>query len=531
MPRDLDELYAINDRMTQILDSGVRERLMALPDVVHVAFGLREAGGRAVVDDFVFKVYVNEKLPAAQLPPERLVPEAMEGVGTDVCEVLKGSPFTGAVPAGGPVFPPPDRPLVGGTMICNGIRGKDPDPTKTDPILIPGTLGIVAARRSDRKPVILSNAHIVGAFQGTSGDPLYQAGPGEVRYPEGTPLPQKPLSATNGVAVISDASLTHQVDAAIAQVNPPSSCCNCGATYTLLIKGFNKDGSASGVTGSAAPVTGMEVVKVGITTGRVEGTVVTTEAVADSTQEGPLEWTFTGQLLIQGHENDKTPQEAPKLFAGRGDSGSVVVEKTTRKVVALLWGGEKSTVNPPPPTVRAYANKITDVIAELGIYFPSSEDVKTAAAGFIEGTVDVSVDVPELFPALQRRLAATPRGREVLEPLTRHAQEIIHLVNHDRRTTVAWHRGQGPSWVAAFARSARRPEYRLPDEIEGVTREQAVTAMRTVLADRGSDALGADLRDTPPAVFAALATCRTFDELITSIDQQPTTPTAAERQS
>lgn len=345
MPHDLDELHAIDDRLTGILDSGVRERLMALPDVVHVAVGLREARGRAVIDDFVFKVYVHEKVPAAELSPERLVPGVVEGVGTDVCEVLKGAAFIRSVAAEEP-FPAPDRPLIGGTMICNGIRGKVP--SRPDPVVAPGTMGIVAARLSDRKPVVLTNWHVVSTFQGAPGDPLYQPVPGEAEYPSGDTYPKKPVRATNDVATVSAAKLTHQVDAAIAQVNPRSSCCNCGATYTLLIKGLNRDGSSGGITGSAAPVSGMEVVKVGARTGRVEGTVLTTEAPVDITYEdGPLEWTFTGQLLIQGHENDRTPAEAPKLFADHGDSGAVIVERTTRKVVALLWGGRR-----PPPVPR-----------------------------------------------------------------------------------------------------------------------------------------------------------------------------------
>ncbi|MFI9102361.1 hypothetical protein ACIGXA_17730 [Streptomyces fildesensis] len=540
MPHDLDELRAVTDRMTGILDAGARARLMALPDTVHVSIGLREVGDD-VTQEFVFKVYVAEKAPAGRLAPERLVPAEVDGVRTDVCEVLRGTPCIGYVSAAAPAAT--DRPLIGGTKICNGYLGKDPlNPNNPNPVLAAGTLGIVVGRLSDRKPVILTNWHVVKAYGGgAKGDPVYQPEPLDAHYPGG-PLPWKPTSAGNNVAVVDDAQLTHKVDAAIAQVNPPSSCCSSGSRYTLLIKELNDNGSSGGITGSMPPLANMEVVKVGVATRRVEGTIIDPDApLFIDYPDGPQKWEFTGQLKIRGHENGPAGS-APKLFADHSDSGSVVVEKTTRKVVGLLHARQlPSPPLPPntplPPILFGYASKITDVIAAMGIYFPDSSATHGVTGGFADGTAQAPLDapelvpdlVPDLVPELQRRLAASAHGRAALEGLTRHAEEIVRLVNRDRRTTVAWHRAQGPSWAAAFARSARVPEYRLPDEIEGVTRVQAVTAMRTVLAGRGGDALAAGLRDTAPAVFTALATCRTVDDLVTALDQQPTTPTAAER--
>ncbi|MFE0100606.1 hypothetical protein [Streptomyces sp. NPDC059009] len=531
MAYDLEELRAADDRLRRILDAGARERLMALPDTVHVSIGIREVGDD-VTDEYVFKVYVAEKVPAGRLTPERLVPDVVDGVRTDVCEVLTGVTCTGVQTVAEPRAAAVDRPLIGGTKICNGFLGRDPDnPNNPNPVLSAGTLGIVVGRSSDRKPFILTNTHVVQAFGGgAKGAPVYQPEPVDAHY-SGGPLPWKPTSAGNNVAVVDLTAFTHQVDAAIAQIVPTAGCCATGAKYTLLIKGLNADGTSGGVTGSMTPLANMEVVKVGVATGRVEGRIVDPDASFKIIlPDGHTEWEFNGQLKIRGHVNVPPGSDptgaAAKLFADNRDSGSVIVEMTSRRVVGLLHAREKPATPPPPntplpPTLFGFASKVGDVINALGIYFPASSDVRGLAGGFADGTAEVPVGAPEL----QRWLTAP-----ALQDLARHTQEIVHLVRHDRRTLVAWHRAQGPAWVAAFARSARVPAYRLPDTIEGVTRRQAVTAMHTALAERGSAALAAALGGTPPAVFAALAACGSVGELAAVLDQQPTTPTAAERQ-
>ncbi|WP_030949574.1 hypothetical protein [Streptomyces sp. NRRL S-646] len=524
MPRDLDELRATNDRLLRILDAGARERLMALPDTVHVSVGIREVGD-GITDEFVFKVYVAKKLPAEQLTPQRLVPGVVDGVRTDVCEVLGGVTCVDVAPVVEALAAAVDRPLIGGTAICNGFLGKDEQhPNNANPVLSKGTLGMIVGRLGDRKPCILTNAHVVAAYGlGTPGTVVYQPEPVDAHYPGG-PLPWKPTSAGNDVATVAEALLTVKIDAAIAQVIPPSSCCSSsGAKYSLLIKELNVDKTAGGITGSMPPVADLEVVKVGIKTGRVEGTIVDADAPFAIKLPGTGErWDFIGQLKIRGHVDVKPNEDpklaAPRLFADHGDSGSVVVDMKTRRVVGLLHAREEP--NPPlppdtpvPPTLLGVASNITDVIDTLGIYFADSSDAPGVTGGFSDASADAFVDAPELQPWL-----TVP----ALEPLTRHAREIVHLVRRDRRALVAWHRAQGPAWAAAFARSARVPEYRLPAAIQGVGRAEALSSLRTALVERGSPELAAAFADAPPALFTALATCDSVGQLGALLDQQPT---------
>ncbi len=76
----------------------------------------------------------------------------------------------------------------------------------------------------------------------------------------------------------------------------------------------------------------------------------------------------------------------------------------------------------------------------------------------------------------------------------RHRDEVTRLINHCRPVTVIWHRHQGPAFTAAFNRNHREPAYRIPREINGVSRHELLVATARVLAQHGSAALQEDLR-------------------------------------
>ncbi|MCY4525776.1 MAG: hypothetical protein OXB89_04130 [Anaerolineaceae bacterium] len=61
------------------------EQLMALPNVVGTAVGLRKRQGQ-FTDQVALVVMVARKLPRASLAPAELVPRELEGVPVDVLE-------------------------------------------------------------------------------------------------------------------------------------------------------------------------------------------------------------------------------------------------------------------------------------------------------------------------------------------------------------------------------------------------------------------------------------------------------------
>ena len=110
-----------------------------------------------------------------------------------------------------------------------------------------------------------------------------------------------------------------------------------------------------------------------------------------------------------------------------------------------------------------------------------------------DGETEVYASDP--FDGLAEQLERTPAGREALEIFDRHWRECLDLVRHTRPVTVAWHRSQGPAWLAAFARNLRVDGYRIPDELNGVAKADAIARVRAAFETHGSDGLKATLAE------------------------------------
>jgi hypothetical protein len=95
---------------------------------------------------------------------------------------------------------------------------------------------------------------------------------------------------------------------------------------------------------------------------------------------------------------------------------------------------------------------------------------------------------PQTLRDLVRESAALPA---VL--YRQHRDEVTRLIERCRPATVAWHRHQGPAFAAAVNRSHREAAYRIPREINGVSRQALLIAMARVLEDHGSAALQRDI--------------------------------------
>jgi hypothetical protein len=174
------------------------------------------------------------------------------------------------------------------------------------------------------------------------------------------------------------------------------------------------------------------------------------------------------------------------MFIAEGDSGSVVVDTLTSKVVGLLKSG---TNDWSTGIANAHATPIRMVLDALDIHIDGDPTLTT---------VNVAEEVDELFhlpaqspfAAIEERIRAS-RLAPLVRALATHADELIELVSESRPGLVAWHRAQGPGYFAAVARSAKEPAYRIPDAIAGVTRAEAAARLREMFDAQGSSALRA----------------------------------------
>ncbi|RKT09342.1 hypothetical protein BX285_6429 [Streptomyces sp. 1114.5] len=109
----------------------------------------------------------------------------------------------------------------------------------------------------------------------------------------------------------------------------------------------------------------------------------------------------------------------------------------------------------------------------------------------------------------------------------RHMHEVRHLVHHNRRVMVTWHRCKGPAFVNIALNTADQPRWPLPAEVDGVTPLQALHAMRDVLLAEGSASLRADIAEHQERVLDLAG--RTTSILDLLLEPAPATPPAAVR--
>lgn len=285
---DLDEN---NDEIVKIkqVKEKVKEELMTkFSNVTGVGVGYRILKGERT-NQICIRVYVEKKLPLAELQTNEILPTEIEGIRIDVIE---GS-FT--------IQSDPTKkrdPLIGALSIINSRMNAA------------GTLGGTVFDNTTRSDMILSNWHVLCGNGCQVGDTIIQPG----SYDGGT--------NQDAVATLTRSTLSSHVDAGIAVLN--------GKRFldqSVLGLGWFK--------GHSNPSLGLQVRKSGRTTGITTGQI--TDLSADVTISGYPGGSrrFSDQLLIEASSG---------LFSDHGDSGSLVLNDNNQVIGLLFAGGGTLTI-------------------------------------------------------------------------------------------------------------------------------------------------------------------------------------------
>jgi len=306
---------AVN-KVSKVCDE-YRWRLHRIPGVIGVGVSLKMKANKVTRIPCVV-VFVTRKLKRGRF---KVIPNEIKGVPTDVVEsgipVLRS--YTGRV-----------RPLKPGYSVSHA---------KSET----GTLGCFVRKRgstSDLDVMILSNNHILANNNAASpGDSILQPG----RADRGR-IP-KDVAANLAKFVPIRAGRPNRIDAAIAK---PTGNCN------LAIPGI---GLPHGIL--QVKQTGLEVQKVGRTTGLTSGVISAYDA-----SSGPHMYPGIGSVYF-------TDQIVTTGMSSEGDSGSLLVTRYDRLAVGLLFAGHAKPGRPrgadKPTDVVTYYNDIKDVLGGLGV--------------------------------------------------------------------------------------------------------------------------------------------------------------------
>ena len=485
-----EQLRAENDAIKERLAAGAEARLRSIPGVTHVSVGLRQKAGHAT-DELCIRVYVREKRNPGDIPAAELIPAEIDGIATDVNTI-----GTFEFQADNTRY----RPIQGGAQITNRIIDVNAAGTGTQ--LSRGTMGYIALDNTDNAELLLSNWHVLTANSGGPGDKVFQPAPSSVPPVSLLNLPLRPADDTDKIGVIRRTVISNKVDGGIATIDVSSCCHCCGIHYTNEIPGLSVAGRPPGntIVGDEPAVGGMAVFKVGQMTGRTEGVVVDPNYPQFSITRGGTSYPFTGQIAIQ-NVNSTLP------FSAHGDSGSVIVS-INNKIVGLLFAdGTNVTVHGAPQPFVTVANHISDVLAQLNIRIPYSSQVTVTAGAQLADVPAVvrEATIPEPYRAVRERMLAREGTALVFALGQRHSDEVLRLVNRCRPVTVAWHRSQGPAWLATLMSAVREGRSTLPAHVKGVTLHEALERMRAVLSQHGSAALQETLRRPQAEVLIAAA--------------------------
>ncbi|HXY52617.1 MAG TPA: hypothetical protein VEI01_24440 [Terriglobales bacterium] len=268
------------------------------------------------------KFLVRAKYHESHISQKHILPKSISGLPTDVEEVgLFRALGAGAATVTAPNPRTRIRPAPPG---CS-VGFADPN----GQFVMAGTFGALV--KDANGSYILSNNHVLAdEGQLPAGSPIFQPG-----------LLDGGNQSTDQIAKLTkfvplQPNVSNQVDCAIAAVLKSSDVSN-----SIL-----QIGPPQG-TGNAQ--IDMSVQKFGRTTGYTAGRVTSVDTDV-TVQYETGNFTFGGQIIVVGLDG--------QAFSGAGDSGSLIVERTSNLAVGLLFAGSST---------HTIANHINDDLQALGV--------------------------------------------------------------------------------------------------------------------------------------------------------------------
>jgi hypothetical protein len=284
-------------------------------NIVGIGIGRKVTDGK-VTSAVAVRFYVERKVPKKAVPKGDAVPTKIDGVPTDVVET--GRLFAQATPIAQTRL----RPAKGGCSI--GFKGAG--------FVMAGTFGCLVT--DGKKRFILSNNHVIADENSLPlNSPIFQPG-----LLDNGSVPQDRIARLASMVKILLLPKSNHVDAAIALLDK-----NSLASSLILPK--------VGKLASPVPVPAAEQMRVhkhGRTTGYTRGSVIDIAADVNIQYNFGVA-RFVDQVVIVGDTGS---------FSASGDSGSLIVDRKSRRATGLLFAGS---------TTHTIANPINEVLTALGV--------------------------------------------------------------------------------------------------------------------------------------------------------------------
>ena len=212
------------------------------------------------------------------------------------------------------------------------------------------------------------------------------------------------------------------------------------------------------------------------------------------------------------------------FFDIEGDSGSALVN-SANEVVGLVWGrndvgqgfayeighvlGRLKTIDQVTVEVASTTDPNEVRVVPGATLVPLPPEMADQIAGDPEeqrvflgenGRAPLArpwfADVPPPAPTVQQAfadLAVSDSGRLLFELWQLHREELLRLLDTDRRVAIGWHRGGGAALLQLVLRMPAHPDRPLPDTLYGEPLTVVLDRVHALFASHASQALRADL--------------------------------------
>lgn len=297
------------------------------PDMNLVGVGIGEqiSGGKHT-GIMAVKFLVRIKYPDNQIPDSDRLPREVNGHPVDVEQVGTFRRFMPPAAAAASAMPDPRKKIRPARPGCS-IGFKDPG----NQFIMAGTFGALVSKGQRR--FILSNNHVLADENKLPlGSSIFQPG----FLDAGSPPNNSAIAKLTKFVPLVFGGTANKVDCAIAELKKKSL-----ATNSVLFIGPP--------TGKTSAQIDMVVHKFGRTTGFTVGRVTSIETDVTVGYEGGNA-TFENQIIIVGL--------SAQPFSAAGDSGSLILERSTNRAVGLLFAGSST---------HTIANHINDVLSALTV--------------------------------------------------------------------------------------------------------------------------------------------------------------------
>jgi len=311
----------------------VEDELIARPGVVAVDIAEKEKDGQKT-GELSIVVFVEEKKPTSKLTKGTAIPKEIDGVKTDVQELVIELQSAYRQLTDGELFvDPADYPTLAGGIGIGPRRSvflSPPDVPAPGNYVFVGTLGAMVRDRATGATMALTNFHVACVNNTWSvGDRQVQPSLVDGGAPTGE------------FGSLTRAALSDNIDGAVITVD-------ASEPWTATVTGVGD------VAGSTAATVGMAVQKRGRTTEHTFGTVASTDFTVTVNYGSDV-----GSRTLRHQIRIDTDTSRNPRFSNTGDSGSVILD-TSRNVVGLLFAGATNGS-------MTFANPIQAVLDELAV--------------------------------------------------------------------------------------------------------------------------------------------------------------------